>query len=54
MVMTTTTTPTPLPPGSRRLRDRRYETTVHGPKNERGAYPALGPEARFTPAGQGK
>lgn len=42
------TAPTPLPAGSSKLRARRFEVGVHGPKNDRGAYPALAEAARFT------
>lgn len=38
----------PLPANSKALRHRRFEASAHGPKNERGGYPALGPTARFT------
>lgn len=44
---------TPLPAGSRLLRERRYQASVHGPKNERGARPQLA-EGRFVKAESAK
>ena len=38
--------PSPLPIHSARLRDQRFMASIHGPRDERGAYPFIA-EGRF-------
>lgn len=47
MSATENTIPTPLPPSSGKLRRFRYHVSVHGARNDRGAYPFIA-EGRFT------